>query len=454
MFIRHSISCMKIWIGLAGDREFALRFPSVFASILMIPVAWAAGRRLREPAAAWAGAILTAASPLYLWYAQEARMYALLALESALLLFLLLPSGRGASLSPRRQIAALMTLLAMILTHYTAFLLVPALGLWALAQPRRDLRRVALGLLIPLLPLGLAVPVLYQRLTSGLDWVYRDYFFVPLNVILTDLLRASAFGLFPYGDPRSWPLQWLWVGMIGVGIWTLSQRMPGASVLLLGVFFGPPLGLYALSYLKPVYQNIRYLFVSVPSAYLLASVGLAALARRSPWGMFLPGIFLLIGMLFGDYRYFADPYPLKDDWRGALAWVGERAALEDLIILQDLQLTTLAGVLQSERRAAVADRPGRGGAGSAGPPAGGLAPTHRADLADRRSLLGGSRPTGAGSLPLAGPPGPLSEPGGLPQPQRLDPRAGLRFLLPGLRALAPDLSDRRGVRSVFPAPWL
>jgi mannosyltransferase len=192
---------LKIWIGLAGDREFALRFPSVFASILMIPVAWAAGRRLREPAAAWAGAILTAASPLYFWYAQEARMYALLALESALLLFLLLPSGRGASLGLRRQIAALMTLLAMILTHYTAFLLVPALGLWALAQPRRDLRRMALWLLIPALLFGSMFPFLYQRLTSGPE---RDYFFVPLEGILTDVLRASAFGTsFPYADPWS-----------------------------------------------------------------------------------------------------------------------------------------------------------------------------------------------------------------------------------------------------------
>jgi hypothetical protein len=331
---------LKIWIGLAGDREFALRFPSVFASILMIPVAWAAGRRLREPAAAWAGAILTAASPLYLWYAQEARMYALLALESALLLFLLLPSGRGASLGLRRQIAALMTLLAMILTHYTAFLLVPALGLWALAQPRRDLRRMALWLLIPALLFGSMFPFLYQRLTSGPE---RDYFFVPLEGILTDVLRASAFGTsFPYADPWSWPLQWLWVGVIGVGVWTLTRRMPEAVALLLAAFFGPLLGLYGLSHLKPLYQNIRHLFLIVPSAYLLASVGLAALARRALWGMLLPSL-LLMGMLFSDYRYFADPYPLKDDWRGALAWVGERAALEDLIILQDLQLTPLAG---------------------------------------------------------------------------------------------------------------
>ena len=332
---------LKVWVGLAGDREFTLRFPSVFASILMIPVAWVAGRRLREPAAAWAGAILAAASPLYLWYAQEARMYTLLALESGLLLFLLLPSGHGASLGLRRQIAALMTLLAMILTHYTAFLLVPALGLWALAQPRRDLRRMALWLLIPALLFGSMFPFLYQRLTSGPE---RDYFFVPLEGILTDVLRASAFGTsFPYGDPWSWPLQWLWVGVIGVGVWTLTRRMPEAVALLLAAFFGPLLGLYGLSHLKPLYQNIRHLFLIVPSAYLLASVGLAALARRALWGMLLPSLLLLMGMLFSDYRYFADPYPLKDDWRGALAWVGERAALEDLIILQDLQLTPLAG---------------------------------------------------------------------------------------------------------------
>jgi hypothetical protein len=185
-------------------------------------------------------------------------MYALLALESALLLFLLLPSGRGASLSPRRQIAALMTLLAMILTHYTAFLLVPALGLWALAQPRRDLRRVALWAPDPPTATGgLPFLFLYQRLTSGLDWVYRDYFFVPLNVILTDLLRASAFGASSrMGIPGAGPFSGCGSGMIGVGIWTLSQRMPGASVACSWrVFFGPPLGLYALS--SPESLSIR-----------------------------------------------------------------------------------------------------------------------------------------------------------------------------------------------------
>lgn len=334
-------AALKAWVALAGDSEFALRFPSVFASILLIPLIWTTGRRLREPTTAWAGAAGMAASSLYLWYAQEARMYTLLALESALLLFLLLPPSRGEPFPTRRLVAVLLTLLAMIWTHYTAILLVPALGLWALTQPRRDLRRLAWGLLIPLLPLGALFPFFSQRLASGPE---RDYFFVPLEGILTDVLRASAFGTsFPYGDPRSWPLQWLWVGMIGVGIGRLIRHTMGAGSLLLAAFLGPLLGLYGLSHWKPLYQNIRHLFLVTPVVYLWASLGLAALARRFPRLAVPVGGALLAGMLLSDARYFSDPYPLKDDWRGALTWVSARAAPEDVVVLQDLQLTPLAG---------------------------------------------------------------------------------------------------------------
>ncbi|WP_376792050.1 glycosyltransferase family 39 protein [Thermoflexus sp.] len=331
---------LKAWITLAGDSEFALRFPSVYASILLIPFAWITWRRLAETTAAQIAVILLSISPLYLWYGQEARMYTLLALEGAVLLFFLLRTCEDGRLRAPAGIAIAGTMLAMLLTHYTAILLFLSLMLWALLQPQRNLRRMAfLALLVLATSLPL-LPFFYQRLLSGPE---RDYRFVPLSGILIDVLRASGFGaFFPYDQPLLLPAQWAWVGAMAIGAWRLIRHRPSAGLLLSISFAGPLVFLYGLSHLKPLYQNIRHLFLLTPILYILASAGLATLIRRHlPFGILVSAL-VFAGMLLSDWFYFSRPYPLKDDWRDALRWVSERATTGDLVILQDLTLTPLA----------------------------------------------------------------------------------------------------------------
>ena len=71
------------WTRLAGRSEWALRFPSAFFGTLTVPLMWVLALRLfgrgrsGRMAAPVAG-LLAALSPLYVYYAQEARMYTLL----------------------------------------------------------------------------------------------------------------------------------------------------------------------------------------------------------------------------------------------------------------------------------------------------------------------------------------------------------------------------------------
>src|SRR6202044_4007053 len=65
---------------LLGTGELALRLPSALAGIATVPVAWAIGRELegrRGRGAAAVCAALVAVNPLFVWYSQEARAYAL-----------------------------------------------------------------------------------------------------------------------------------------------------------------------------------------------------------------------------------------------------------------------------------------------------------------------------------------------------------------------------------------
>ena len=78
---------LRPWLALAGESEFALRFPSAVAGVLTVALLYRVGRVwLGERAAFWA-ALLLALNPFHLWYSQEARMYALLALLSLAVLW-------------------------------------------------------------------------------------------------------------------------------------------------------------------------------------------------------------------------------------------------------------------------------------------------------------------------------------------------------------------------------
>jgi mannosyltransferase len=69
-----------VWTRVAGTSEVALRLPSAAFGILLVPVAWAIGRRLGGERAAVTLGALVAVHPLLVYYSQEARGYAAVAL--------------------------------------------------------------------------------------------------------------------------------------------------------------------------------------------------------------------------------------------------------------------------------------------------------------------------------------------------------------------------------------
>ena len=137
------------WARLFGHSEIALRSLSLLFSLLTVPLAWYAGRRLfSDQAGVWAGLIF-AASPLYIWYAQEARNYALLTflgLLSSLMFFQIVEHLARMEPAPNKEprdgapawlwIAYVLTSSAALYTHYFAaflfaFHILYGLAVWA-----------------------------------------------------------------------------------------------------------------------------------------------------------------------------------------------------------------------------------------------------------------------------------------------------------------------------------
>jgi 4-amino-4-deoxy-L-arabinose transferase-like glycosyltransferase len=73
-----------LWTRVAGTSEVALRLPSALCGLALVPVAYGIGQRLAGQRAAVALAALVSVHPLLVYYSQEARGYAAVALACAL----------------------------------------------------------------------------------------------------------------------------------------------------------------------------------------------------------------------------------------------------------------------------------------------------------------------------------------------------------------------------------
>ena len=127
------------WQSLTGSSEFALRMLSALCSIISVAWTYALGARLFHPIAGLAAAALVALNGFSIYYAQEARMYAMLAATAAgsMWLFIALPQPKAAcprSRSGWRQVIGLGLFNALgIYTHFAhAFVMLAQAALAAL----------------------------------------------------------------------------------------------------------------------------------------------------------------------------------------------------------------------------------------------------------------------------------------------------------------------------------
>ncbi len=175
--VAHTENSPPLWylvawldVRVLGDGAVALRLPSALAGIGTIAVAWPIGEELGGRLCALVSAALVAVNPLFFWYSQEARTYALFVLASALSLLFFLRARR---LRTGRTMAAFALSGALaLLTHYFAvFLVVP---MAAVLVAERATRRAALPAVAALACLGGAlVPLLAAQGGHGTQWIGR-----------------------------------------------------------------------------------------------------------------------------------------------------------------------------------------------------------------------------------------------------------------------------------------
>ncbi len=305
------------WVRVFGDHEFGIRSLAAVAGTLLVAVAFAIGRRIGGDRAGLAAAALVAVNPLLVWFSQEARNYELVALMSAVSLWLFLRA-----LDDRRERAiawwALASALALCTHYFACFVLAPQV-VWLLW--RDDRRRAVWASVGALALVALALlPMLLEQRGNPYDIAGAS--------IGVRLLQIPKQFLLGYRGPAALPAGLLGAALIAGGAWLLA-RLTAPRVreraLLVGSF-----GLIGL--LLPIagalvgadYLNARNLLPAlVPLAAALAAGFAADGPRRAPWlGSALLGTLCALSLAIVVTVAATQEYQ-RPDWKGLAAAIGD-----------------------------------------------------------------------------------------------------------------------------------
>jgi mannosyltransferase len=202
------------WEKLAGSGEIGIRSLSALFGIAAIPVTFLAARALGSSRAGLIAAALTAASPLLVWYSQEARNYELLVLLGAVsfLCFANALADRG----HRWLWGWALTSALALTTHYFAFALIVPEAIWLLARRHRERADVGLAL-TTIGVVGLALLPLVATQRGRGSWIddydfggrliqVPEHFLVGFTVpwpALAGIVLALVTGIAVYGAARA-----------------------------------------------------------------------------------------------------------------------------------------------------------------------------------------------------------------------------------------------------------
>jgi uncharacterized membrane protein len=274
-----------------GTGELAVRAPSLIAATALIPLLYAVARDLYDHRAGYVAAALGVVAPFAVWYAQEARMYALFMVFALLAVAFQVRIVRDGGRS-RDWVGYALAAAALVYTQYFGVLFVAVQqAAFAIAVARGALpwtrllawSAVLAALIAPLVPFALdqfaanesagrgfqqpsqaggsvepgAAPGAYAALTN-VAWAVLGYH---SNATMTALAALWPLGLLLalalLGRGRSWP-----------------------TLLVVACALLPAGGLFLLGQLKPFVFEVRYFVGIVPLALLLLARGLTTWARR------------------------------------------------------------------------------------------------------------------------------------------------------------------------------
>ncbi|MCW3475835.1 glycosyltransferase family 39 protein [Limobrevibacterium gyesilva] len=323
---------LKLWTAVFGADEVGARSLSALASIGCVPLIYALGRTLGGPAVGLVAAGLLALSPVQIYFAHEARCYALLPVFVMLALlgvcrFLDEPAPADRAAHRWRGLVLYGAgAVALLYTHATAPFVIAALGatvLFALIDMKAPAAQIRRFLLANLVVAVLAAPVLVamalQARSPNIAWM--PPFGLDTLLIVARYLMVGPMQRADLGDSGSRILLWTEIVLaaataivlFALARGTIRDRRAFALVLVFPALF--LLAATAVSLARPILIPRIGIWLSVPAS-LAAAFILTGHARRKL--RLLAGGLMAACIGIGLVNNSLAPAEHKPDWRALL----------------------------------------------------------------------------------------------------------------------------------------
>jgi 4-amino-4-deoxy-L-arabinose transferase-like glycosyltransferase len=308
-----------VWARVFGYGETGLRSLSALCGVATVPVAYLAAQRLLSRRAAVIAAALVATSPFLIWYSQEARSYALLALLSALTLLAFARVRDDPA--PGRAVAWVTACALALATHYYAVLVIAGEAVALLvAHRRRRPVQVALAALgacgAALIPLAIS-----QTHTGHSSWIAH----VSLGLRMGQIPPQFVVGTGAPVRPLLWVVSGCAVAMALLCAIRLADRVERARLAVPAAFVAGGLALnlalIAAGIDDLITRNLIALFIPA----LLALAGAFAVRRSGAMGLVGAVALCAVGVT-ATAGVALDRKLQRPDWRGVARVLGPRPA--------------------------------------------------------------------------------------------------------------------------------
>src|SRR3954454_8451699 len=326
-----------LWTQATGTGEWGLRSLSALAGVLTIPVAYLIGRELWTRRTGLLAAALVAVNPMLIWYSQEARAYALLALFCALSLLYCVRALRDGEVREgdedergqrdKRNFVAWGVFSALALaTHY--FAVFPLLAEVIMLLRRRGRAAVA-GLWIVALTAALLAPLAIHQMSYGhAEWIGRFTLGHRLWETAATFVTGETGDIV--GGPERPPLAYVPLALALAAFALLAfrgrreEKRAGAVPLAIGAFtVGLPL-LLAVGSASKDFVLARNLLPALVPFLLAVAIGLTV-QRALRLGAVLAALLVAYCLVFSIWVNF-DEELQRPDWRAAAEHLGEPEA--------------------------------------------------------------------------------------------------------------------------------
>lgn len=309
---------VQAW-SIFGSSDAWLRALSVVFGVASIPLIHRLASRLAGPGAGLAAAAFLALSPYHVYYSREARSYALLGLLCVLSLDLLFDL---ASAPNRRKWAAFAAVsAAILLTHYMGafFLAAEAAAALLLCRERPGfLKEFTLASAGAAALYGPWLPVFFRHVTAVSAGFWLPAPTVAVAAFSMCSLIVSPFFMGTLGYTLGW-------GYYGAALGGLRGRK---DLALLVVLAFPPIGELLVSLHRPLFYAQTFQYILIPLFVLIA----VALTRLPSRASFVAATLAVAALLPGLQR--TQTQLAKENWRGAVAWMGSAVAPDELVVVQ------------------------------------------------------------------------------------------------------------------------